>query len=301
MRWIFVTGATSGIGRACARRLAEAGHGVIASGRNARALAQIESEAERDGLKLIPLSLDVTDQAEVANAARAAETITLGHGIDVLVNNAGYGQTGFLLELTREQIRNQFDVNLFSVLELTKALLPQLERNRGVVVNMGSIISRVAIPWVGLYGTVKHALRVMSDVMRLELQGAGIRVVLVEPGAIRTSFFDTAIAEQAGGAPEATAATAALRRRTGPRLGASLSQIYARAKLLLAEAGYRPFLLFPPVGPERVAAVILRIVQARTNRRRFVVPPGAGILLSLLRLVPGSILDRFKRQAFHLT
>lgn len=299
MRWVLVTGATSGIGRACARRLAEAGFGVIASGRNARALEQIEAEAEREGLRLVPLSLDVTDAAEVANAAHVTEAITLGQGIDALVNNAGYGQTGFLLELTAAQVRNQFDVNLFSVLELTKAFLPQLERNKGVVINMGSIISRVAIPWVGLYSTVKRALRVMSDVMRLELQGAGIRVVLVEPGAIRTSFFDTAIAEQAGGAPDAASETAAL-RRTGSRLVAPLSQVYDRARLLLAKAGYRPFLIFPPVGPERVAAVVLRIVRVRTHRRRYVVPPGAGMLLSLLRLVPQGLLDHFKRQAFYL-
>lgn len=291
MRWIFITGATSGIGRECTRRLAEAGHGVIACGRNAQALAELEAEASRDRLVMVPLSLDVTDPAAIENAVRATELITAGRGIDVLINNAGYGQTGFLLELSRDQVRRQFEVNLFAVLELTRALLPQLERNRGTVINIGSIISRLASPWVGLYGTVKSALRVLTEVMRVELLGARIRVVLVEPGAIRTSFFDTAIAHQAGGSD----ATGDVRN-----LSDTLSSRYAHARARLARTGYRPFHFLPSVSPKRVADLILRIVSFPVPRRRYVVPRGTGFALGLLRLLPRTLLDRFSRRAFHL-
>lgn len=290
MRWILITGATSGIGRACARRLAEAGFGVIACGRNARALESLRSEAVRDDLLMVPLSLDVTASAQIANAVQRTKLITSGRGIDVLINNAGYGQTGFLLELSRDQVRRQFEVNLFSILELTRALLPQLERNRGTVINMGSIISRFAAPWVGLYGTVKNALRVLTEVMRVELLGSGIRVVLVEPGATRTAFFDTAIAQQGtadGGRGPATRAD-------------TLAARYARARAGLAQSGYRPFRFLPAVTPNRVADLVLKIVRFPTPRRRYVVPPGAGLMLGLLRLLPRALLDRFSRRAFYL-
>ncbi len=294
MRWVLITGATSGIGRACARRLAQVGYGVIACGRSPQALRSLEREAETDHLLLVPLSLDVTDVQEITNAVESAEIITGGQGIDVIVNNAGYGQTGFLLELTTEQVRHQFDVNLFSVLELTKAFLPQLERNHGLVVNMGSILSRLSVPWVGLYGTVKNALRVVTDVLRVELHGAGIRVVLVEPGAIKTPFFETAIANQGAGA------SSAIRRDSPYTPLGRLSVLYTRARLRLEQVNYRPFLLFPPIGADRVAELLVRIVRRRTGRRRYVIPFGAGAVLRLINLLPRPLLDHFKRRAFYL-
>lgn len=294
MKWVLVTGATSGIGQACALRLARAGYGVMAGGRRASALRALEAKATREGLNLIPLSLDVTDSSEIDNAARAAELATAGRGIDILINNAGYAQTGFLLELSREQVRQQFEVNLFSVLALTKALLPQLERNRGTVVNIGSVISRVAVPWVGLYGTVKSSLRVLTEVMRMELQAAHIQVVLVEPGAVRTQFFDTAIAQQGVGDEEMRPS-----RAGSPRL-ASLSASYARARERLQRGDYRPFRLMPLSSPERVAGLILKVVRRHAVRKSYVVPPGVGALLSLLSLLPASLVDRFKRRGFYL-
>lgn len=302
MKWVLVTGATSGIGRACARSLAEAGFGVIATGRNREALAAIEEEAACDGLVMVPLALDVTKPEAIRRAAERCEIATAGEGIHALVNNAGYGQTGFLLELSREQIRTQFEVNVFSVLELTKALLAQLERNRGVVINMGSIISRVTIPWVGLYAAAKNALRVVSEVLRLELHAAGIRVVLVEPGAIRTPFFERAIAGQGGAAVRSPGSGAAQRasEHGSESLWGTISETYARARRRLSQAHYRPFLIFPPVGAAKVADLVVRIVQRRTVRRRYVVPPGAAAMLGVLRLLPVRLLDRFKRRAFYL-
>lgn len=304
MKWVLVTGATSGIGRASARRLAEHGYGVIACGRNPEALAEIGRDASRDGLVMVPLSLDVTEPEEIRNAVTSCMSITAGEGIHALINNAGYGQTGFLLELSKDQVRRQFEVNLFSVLELTKALLAQLQQNRGVVVNMGSIISRIAVPWVGLYAAAKNALRVVSDVLRMELHGAGIRVVLVEPGAIRTSFFERAIAAQGTEEPSSPSAKEPDAEEHGNRFSdrvrTALSEVYTGARKRLSQVGYRPFLVFPPVGADRVANLIVRIVRRRAVRRRYVVPRGAAALLALLRLLPSPLLDRFKRRAFYL-
>jgi NAD(P)-dependent dehydrogenase (short-subunit alcohol dehydrogenase family) len=196
---ILITGATSGIGRDAALRLARAGHLVLAGGRRADALATLAREG---GGRLEPVVLDVTDPASVAAARELVDRRTGGRGLDVLVNNAGFALPGPLEALAEEDLRMLFDTNVFGLLAMTRAFLPGMrERGQGRVVNVGSIMGRVAMPLLGAYNASKHAVAALTDALRMELAPFGISVVLVEPGAIRTGFAARALA---GLAPTAT-------------------------------------------------------------------------------------------------
>jgi NAD(P)-dependent dehydrogenase (short-subunit alcohol dehydrogenase family) len=189
---ILITGATSGIGRDAALRLAAAGHLVLAGGRRADALASLAGDS---GGRVEPLVLDVTDPGSVEAAAGLVERRTGGRGLDVLVNNAGYALPGPLEALAEADLRELFDTNLFGLLAVTRAFLPAMrERGRGRVVNVGSIMGRVAMPLLGAYNASKHAVAAVTDALRMELAPFGITVVLVEPGAIRTGFATRALA-----------------------------------------------------------------------------------------------------------
>jgi NADP-dependent 3-hydroxy acid dehydrogenase YdfG len=177
-----ITGATSGIGRACAEHLAARGHTVIATGRNRKVLAELQELSARRAWKVHSLHLDVTDATEVASVVE--EATRLCGGIDALVNNAGVGQAGFLADVTSQQLRGQFAVSLFGLFDVTRAFLPQLIAYHGVVLNIGSIMGRMTAPWMGAYGAVKAAVRSLTETMRVELSAVGVRVVLIEPGAV---------------------------------------------------------------------------------------------------------------------
>ena len=187
---ILITGATSGIGRDAALRLARAGHLVLAGGRRPDALAALAREARgRARGRLEPVTLDVTDPASVGAARALAERRTGGRGLDVLVNNAGYALPGPLEALAERDLRQLFDTNVFGLLAVTRAFVPAMrERGQGRVVNVGSIMGRVAMPLLGAYNATKHAVAAMTDTLRMELAPFGITVVLVEPGAVRTGF-----------------------------------------------------------------------------------------------------------------
>ncbi|MFL6250780.1 MAG: SDR family oxidoreductase, partial [Actinomycetes bacterium] len=189
---ILITGATSGIGRDAALRLARAGHLVLAGGRRPDALAALARDARG---RLEPVTLDVTDPASVAAARALVERRTGGRGLDVLVNNAGYALPGPLEALADADLRGLFDTNLFGLLAVTRAFVPAMrERGQGRVVNVGSIMGRVAMPLLGAYNATKHAVAAMTETLRMELAPFGITVVLVEPGAVRTGFASRALA-----------------------------------------------------------------------------------------------------------
>jgi NAD(P)-dependent dehydrogenase (short-subunit alcohol dehydrogenase family) len=189
---ILITGATSGIGRDAALRLARAGHLVLAGGRRPDALAALARDARG---RLEPVTLDVTDPASVAAARALVERRTGGRGLDVLVNNAGYALPGPLEALAERDLRELFDTNVFGLLAVTRAFVPAMrERGQGRVVNVGSIMGRVAMPLLGAYNATKHAVAAMTETLRMELAPFGITVVLVEPGAVRTGFASRALA-----------------------------------------------------------------------------------------------------------
>jgi NAD(P)-dependent dehydrogenase (short-subunit alcohol dehydrogenase family) len=186
---VLVTGASSGIGRATAARLADAGHVVFAAARRASALDALAAEHPNTR----PVVLDVTDQPSIDRAVEQVQAATDGLGLDVLVNAAGTMLVGPVAALPEEQVRAQFDVNLFGLLAVTRAFVPQMrQRGAGRIVNISSILGRFALPGTGPYSASKFAVEACSDALRLELAPYGVPVVLVEPGVTDTSLYQAA-------------------------------------------------------------------------------------------------------------
>jgi len=178
-----ITGCSSGIGLALARVFKHAGHTVWATARQPKDVVRLADEGFR------ARQLDVND--ETALVALAAE---LGQ-LDILINNAGYGTMGPLLDGGVATIRQQFETNVFSIVGVTRALLPLLRSSRGLVVNIGSVSWAVVTPFAGAYCASKAAVHSVSDALRMELAPFGIRVLEVQPGAIDTQFASNASRE----------------------------------------------------------------------------------------------------------
>ncbi len=185
-----VTGASSGIGEATTRMLAAEGYHVLAAARNMDKLEAMRSE------RIEPLRLDVTDSESVAAAVAHIES-TCGR-IDVLVNNAGYGNWGLVEGTSLDMARRQFEVNVFGAMAVVQGVLPMMRRQRGGrIIQLASVVSHISPPVVGWYAASKHAIKALMDALRLEVKPLGIHVVLVEPGTIATGFEETALAELA--------------------------------------------------------------------------------------------------------
>ncbi len=185
---IFITGASSGIGRATALYFQKQGWNVVATMRSPdKETDRADSLAKLD--RLICLKLDVTDHQTIIDAV--AETIARFGAIDVLVNNAGYGMLGAFETSTPTQIQRQFETNVFGLMETTRAVLPHFrDRKQGVIVNVASIGGRVAFPLYSLYHSTKWAVEGFSESLQHELLAFNIRVKIVEPGPIKTDFYE---------------------------------------------------------------------------------------------------------------
>lgn len=181
---VLITGASSGIGRATAELFAANGWTVAATMRSPE---KSDLASVSDRIKLF--KLDVTDQASVDAAVR--EVLTQCGTIDVLVNNAGYGLMGPFEAQSDEQIRRQFECNVFGVFNVTRAVLPHMrERQQGRIVNVGSAAGRLTIPLYSMYSATKWALEGFSEGLWLETRQHNIKVKIIEPGMIKTDFFD---------------------------------------------------------------------------------------------------------------
>src|SRR5258705_6431543 len=188
---IFVTGASSGFGRLTAETLSKSGHKVFAGFRSAEgARKQIADELKAKNIEI--LKVDVTDQASVDNAIVQLLEKS-GNKLDVVVNNEGMASAGLSEALTAEQARDFFEVNVFGVQRVMRATLPVLRTKRaGLVINVGSILGRVTLPFFGLYGASKYAVEAMTDSYRYELSQLGVDVVLVQPSAYPTNMYASA-------------------------------------------------------------------------------------------------------------
>ena len=188
---ILITGASSGFGRLAAEKLANSGHRVFAGFRSTDGAKKPVADELRDK-KIEILRLDVTDQASVDSAVKQLLKTT-NNQLDVVVNNAGMASAGISESFTAEQVREMFDVNVFGVQRVIRATVPALRAKRsGLIINIGSILGRVTIPFFGLYGASKYAVEAMSDSYRYELSQLGIDVVLVQPSAYPTNMYAAA-------------------------------------------------------------------------------------------------------------
>lgn len=179
---ILITGCSSGIGHNLTLRLVQAGHTVIATARNIGSLAYL-NVAET-------LRLDVTQPESIKQAVDAI--IQKYSRIDVLVNNAGYAQVGAIEDLSDEQVYQLYDVNVFGVLRMVRAVLPVMRKQgSGRIINISSIAGKLVTPVNGAYSSSKSALEALSDALRLEVEPFNVQVIMIEPGAIKTNFDQT--------------------------------------------------------------------------------------------------------------
>ena len=187
----FITGASSGFGEEQTKLLLERGYRVVATARNRDDVAKFETEHPE---KALALSLDVLKEEQIVSAVKAAKD-KFGR-IDVLHNNAGFGSFGALEEFSRDEVMNQFDVNLFGLIRLTQEVLPIMrEQQSGTILNMSSVAGRISFPGFSMYAATKHALEGLSKGLAQEVKAHGINVVLIEPGIFRTDFGGRSLKE----------------------------------------------------------------------------------------------------------
>ena len=184
-----VIGSSSGNGFETSLLLAKNGYYTYATMRNLDKSARIKEVAKKDSLPLEALQLDVTDDKSVMEAI---DVISDRHErVDVLVNNAGYEQHGAVEDLSMEEIKTQFETNFFGAVRVTKAVLPMMRKQRrGIIVNISSIGGRVGVPLNSAYVGSKFALEGFSESMKYELESFGIKVILIEPGAVSTNYLE---------------------------------------------------------------------------------------------------------------
>lgn len=271
---VLITGCSSGIGRATAERLCSAGWKVYASARSAETIASLE----RSGCQLIPL--DVTEEDSMRSAVEEVERREGAVGI--LVNNAGYSQSGAVEAVPMEKARRQFETNFFGLARMCQLVLPGMRRQGyGRIVNLSSMGGRLTFPGAGYYHASKHAVEALSDALRFEVEGFGVRVSVIEPGLIKTGFADAAVGSMNGPDGE------------GPYAG--FEEAVARATAENYERG--PFTRLGG-GPEAVADAIEHAISARNPRSRYVVTPSAHLFIWLRRLLPDRAWDAILRTSY---
>jgi NAD(P)-dependent dehydrogenase (short-subunit alcohol dehydrogenase family) len=211
-RSVLVTGATSGIGLVTCLELAQAGWDVIGSARSPEKAQRITDAAQEQGLTVRTVLLDVNDPDSCARAV--AEVGDL----HALVNNAGFAQSGAVEDVSCELVRAQLETNLVAPMRMARLVLPGMrERGDGRIVNVSSVAGRLSIPLMGWYSASKHALEAVTDALRIEVEGDGVKVALVEPGMFATDVWS---ATQEGGFPDPTTARYAAAYARGQAMGA---------------------------------------------------------------------------------
>ncbi|GHU85472.1 short-chain dehydrogenase/reductase [Bacteroidia bacterium] len=258
---VVITGASSGIGRATAIYLAESGYIVYGGARRADKL----SELVQYGVKT--LQLDVTNDSSAMNFI---DTILKNEGqIDVLINNAGYGEYGAIEDVPIENAKNQIDVNVFGLAKITQLVLPSMRKHKcGKIINISSIGGRFSSPMGGWYYASKYAVEALSDSLRMEVKQFGIDVILIEPGGISTEW---------GGIADDL------------MMKASDDSVYSN----MAKRAHRAKTLFQRLPqPIVIAKIIKRAIEAKHPRHRYIKGFMAKPLLLLKKWLPSKCFDK---------
>ena len=277
---VLVTGASSGMGKACALRLSAAGFTVFAAIRKERDAQEIKAAGSP---RLIPVILDVTKAETISQAVQSVRDGVGNEGLSGLVNNAGIAVTGPVELLPLEELRRQFEINVFGQVAVTQAFLPLLRAARGRIINVGSVGAKFALPFASALNSSKAAFESISDSLRMELRPWGIRVVLVSPGSIRTSAEAKLLAD--------SEATANAFSPEGKVWYASSYRAFVRSLLELEAHG---------VGPEVVAETVHRAMTAGVPKRRYPVGPKSRLLPLLFATLPGPLADILRLRLFHV-
>jgi NAD(P)-dependent dehydrogenase (short-subunit alcohol dehydrogenase family) len=277
---VLITGCSSGIGRAIALRLSRAGWNVYASARRPESISDLEDSGCQT------LALDVTDEQSMR---AAVDEIEQAEGaVGVLINNAGYSQSGAIETVPLDAVRRQFETNVFGLVRLTQLVLPKMREQRwGKIVNIGSMGGRLSFPGGGHYHATKHALEAISDALRFELRGFGIDVILLEPGLITTEFGEAALTSMA-----------ANQTTESGRDGEDPYAVFNTTVGAVTKGAYDGPMRLLGGGPDRVAKAIEKALGRRRAPARITVTPSAKLLIATRRLLSDRVWDAAMRRQF---
>lgn len=265
---VLITGCSTGIGRATAERLGAGGWNVYATARKESAIEDLK----QSGCKT--LSLDVTDEGSMQAAVN--RVVEAEGAVGALVNNAGYSQSGAIETVPMESVQRQFETNVFGLMRMCQLVLPGMrDQAWGRIVNLSSIGGKVVFPGGGVYHMTKHAVEALSDALRFEVAGFGVKVVIIEPGLIKTEFGNTA----AGSLGDADSG--------GPYVD------FNNAVGSATEGAYEGPMSKLGGGPETVAKKIERALSARRPKPRYKVTPSAHMVIGTGALLSDRGWDRF--------
>ena len=266
-----ITGCSSGIGHHCAHALKRAGYRVLATARRAEDVIRLQKE----GFDAFSLDLDVSESID--EAIEWVRDVTDGR-LYALFNNGAYGQPGAVEDLSREVLRAQFETNLFGTHELTVKLLPMMiEAGEGRIVQNSSVLGFAALRWRGAYNASKFALEGLSDTMRLELEGTGVYVSIIEPGPIRSRFRANALQKFLTNID---------------RKESRLAKLYEKKLQQLRSSEDAPFTL----GPEAVAKALLHALESPHPKTRYRVTFPTYLFYWLKKVLPDRAMDGVLRR-----
>jgi NAD(P)-dependent dehydrogenase (short-subunit alcohol dehydrogenase family) len=270
---VLITGCSSGIGHSTALELARRGWKVYATARKPESISDLADAG------CTTLALDVTDEESRRTAVQ--RVIDAEGAVGVLINNAGYSQSGAVESVPIDQVRDQFETNVFGLLRMCRLVLPGMRAQHwGKIVNLSSMGGRLTFPGGGIYHATKYAVEALSDAMRFEVRGFGVDVIIIEPGLIVTKFGQTA----AGSVhtPEDDRAYADFNRHVAK----------------LTEEAYKGPMAKLGAGPEAVAKTIADAISAKRPKARYPVTPSARLMIGQRRLVPDRVWDLIMRTQF---
>jgi len=271
-RAVVITGASTGIGAACALHLDRLGFVVFAGVRKSEDGVALQ-KAGSD--RLVPLELDVTDRTTIQKSHAVVFEASKDRGLFGLINNAGIAVVGPLEAVPISDLRQQLEVNVIGQVAVTQAFLPLIRQARGRIINMGSIAGRAAMPLMGPYSASKFALEAITDALRLEVQQWGIHVSIIEPGAIATPIWNKSAIEAA---ERETAIETELRALYKP--------VVAAVRKVVGEASKRA------ISPDAVAKVVEAALTLPNPKTRYLVGTDAKLRALMAKLLPDRISDK---------
>lgn len=269
---IVITGASTGIGAACALILDKLGYFVFAGVRKNEDAEKLQEQASP---KLKPIFLDVTDSASIQNAVETVTNVVGDRGILGLVNNAGVAVPSPLELLPIAEFQQQMNINVTGQLAVTQGFLGLLRQGQGRIVNMGSVSGRSAAPFMGAYNASKFALEALTDVMRMELKPWGISVSIIEPGAIATPIWEKSFMQ-------VDTARKTLPQSAETLYGEAMNAVRKRVGIIASEG----------ISPDFVAEIVVQALTAKQPKTRYVVGRDAKIAVLLRHLLPDHLYDR---------
>jgi NAD(P)-dependent dehydrogenase (short-subunit alcohol dehydrogenase family) len=271
---VLITGCSTGIGRATAEHLAAKGWTVYATARRPDSIEDLQAQGCRT------LALDVTSEESMRAAVDRVEQAE--GAVGVLVNNAGYSQSGAVESVNLDDVRAQFETNVFGLIRMSQLVLPGMRRQGfGKIVNVSSMGGKMTFPGGGIYHATKHAVEALSDAMRFEVRGFGVDVIVIEPGLIKTQFGEAAVNSIERGTSD-----------NGP-----YAEFNAAVAATTAGAYEGPLAKLGG-GPETVARKIEKAISRRKPRTRYPVTPSARMIMGIHTVLPDRGWDAFNASNF---